>query len=270
MCKFTEFSVTLHKGKEDEIMATLTFVGGKDRVVGFLWQHTLLLVALFFMTIGVALCVRSDLGSSVISSAPLAFTIAGEEGLMPDWSLGFYTNILNWILVAGQIVVLRRRFQAVQLFQLVIGFVFGALIDMSMSVTAAIDYSSLPIRVVAQIVGCSVMALGITMEIRCASITMPGEGLPAAIAKVTGRQFATVKIFVDMALVSIAVVAGYVFFGRWMWNVVGPGTLFAMLYVGMMVKLLGRHIGWFDRMLGYRPGFRRYVYGLARYLASHN
>lgn len=39
-----------------------------------------------------------------------------------------------------------------------------------------------------------------------------------------------------------------------------------MVYVGMVVRTAGRHLGWFDRILAYRPGFRRYVYGLARLL----
>lgn len=63
---------------------------------------------------------------------------------------------------------------------------------------------------------------------------------------------------------AIAVALGYLFFGRWMANVIGPGTLFAMIFVGMVVKVVGRRIGWFDRVLAYRPGFRRYIYGLAR------
>ena len=42
------------------------------------------------------------------------------------------------------------------------------------------------------------------------------------------------------------------------------GTLFAMRYVGIVVKIAGRHMAWFDKILNYRPGFRRYVYGLAK------
>lgn len=243
-------------------------IPAKDRAISFIWQHVLLLVSLFFMTLGVALCVRSNLGSSVISSGPLAFTLAGEAGLIPALSLGTYTNILNAFLVLGQIVVLRRRFQPVQLLQLVIGFVFGAMIDVNMAVTEACVSSSFIVQCVEQIAGCTVMAFGISLEMRCASITMPGEGLPAAISKLTGKPFANIKIYIDVALVVIAVASCYVFFGHWLWNVVGIGTLFAMLYVGAAVKMISRHLGWFDSLLGYRPGFRRYIYGLARYIHS--
>ena len=47
------------------------------------------------------------------------------------------------------------------------------------------------------------------------------------------------------------------------------GTLFAMVYVGGVVRFVNRHLGWFDRILAYKPGFRRYVYGLARYIKHY-
>ena len=39
-----------------------------------------------------------------------------------------------------------------------------------------------------------------------------------------------------------------------------------MVFVGVVVRFTDRRIGWFDRVLHYRPGFRRYVYGLARHI----
>ena len=56
-----------------------------DRVKSFLWQHVLLLFSLELMTIGVDLCIKSCLGSSVISSIPYILTLAGEDGMaFPD------------------------------------------------------------------------------------------------------------------------------------------------------------------------------------------
>ena len=39
-----------------------------------------------------------------------------------------------------------------------------------------------------------------------------------------------------------------------------------MVIVGALVKFCGRRMAWFDRLLNYRPGFRRYIFGLARYI----
>ena len=95
-------------------------------------------------------------------------------------------------------------------------------------------------------------------------MTMPGEGFPVAVSCVTGIDFPKIKIVVDCSLVVLSVAFCYVFFGAWQWYIVGVGTLFAMLYVGIVVKIAGRHMAWFDKILNYRPGFRRYVYGLAK------
>lgn len=189
----------------------------KERTISFLWQHLWLLVSLFIMTLGVAVCVKSELGSSVISTLPYVFETAGKRGLgVPSLTIGQYTYIMNAILVAGQIA------------------------------------------------GCTVLGIGIALEVRCGSVTMPGEGFPVAVSCVTGIDFPKIKIVVDCSLVVLAVVFCYVFFGAWQWYIVGVGTLFAMLYVGIVVKIAGRHMAWFDKILNYRPGFRRYVYGLAK------
>lgn len=239
----------------------------KEKIVSFLWQHVLLLVSLCIMTLGVAVCVRSMLGSSVISTLPYVFETAGKKHLgVPQFTIGQYTYIMNGVLVLGQILVLRRRFEAVQLFQLLVGFVFGSLIDVNMALTTWLVPATLAEKILSQIAGCTVLGLGIAVEVRCGSVTMPGEGFPVAVSTVTGIEFPKVKIAVDVSLVVLAVVFSYVFFGAWQWYIVGIGTLFAMVYVGMVVRLVGKHLGWFDRILAYQPGFRRYVYGLARIL----
>lgn len=242
-------------------------MGKKERIISFIWQHILLLISLFIMTVGVAVCVRSMLGSSVISTLPYVFETAGKQipGI-PRLTIGQYTYIMNAVLVVGQIAVLRRKFEPVQLFQLLVGFVFGSLIDVNMWLTAWLVPAAQWTKVIAQVIGCTILGIGIALEVRCGSVTMPGEGFPVAISNVTGVPFHKVKICVDISLVTLAVVFCYVFFGTWLWYIVGIGTLFAMVYVGMVVRAVSTHLSWFDRLLAYQPGFRRYVYGLARFL----
>ena len=240
----------------------------KQRIIGFIWQHVLLLLSLFLLSLGVAICIRSSLGSSVISALPYSFSLAGEDGLVPQFTLGMYTNILNVLLVLGQIIVLRNKFKPIQLLQLFIGIVFGLLIDLSMILTTVLITSDIMFQLIEMIVGSSIMALGVAMEIRCASITMPGEGLPAALSKKTGKPFANMKIYVDLCLVLSAIISMFIFFGIWKWNIVGAGTLFAAIYCGMAVKFINKRLDWFDRLLGYQPGFRRYFFGLAHYIQT--
>lgn len=238
----------------------------KDKIIGFLWQHILLLVSMYFMTFGVALCVRSNLGSGVISSIPMVFSLAGEVGKAPGWTIGGYTNIMNAVLVLCQLLILRSQFNPIQFFQLIIGFIFGFLLDVNMLITSLLPYDTFLNQIIAQLAGATILGCAVALEIRCGSVTMPGEGIQVAITKVTHRPFPVVKITVDTILVILSVLFGYYFFGAWPWTVAGPGTLFAMFYVGYVVKLVNPHLGWFDRLLAYRPGFRRYIWGLARFI----
>lgn len=238
----------------------------KEKIISFLWQHVLLFIALCMMTLGIALCVKSMLGASVISVLPYVFHEAGAGGLTPSLSIGQYTFLMNALLVVGQIGVLRRRFDPVQLFQLLVGFVFGMLIDLNLYLLVWLQPISVWAKALSQMAGCTILAAGIALEVRCGSVTMPGEGFPVAISKVTGIEFPKVKIAVDVSLVLFGIIFSYVFFGKWQGHIIGIGTLFAMYYVGWAVRIASHHLNWFDRLLRYRPGFRRYIYGLARYI----
>ena len=221
------------------------------------------------MTLGVALCVRSNLGSSVISSLPYVLSLAGPVSFLPEWTIGHYTILMNFVFVICQILILRKQFELVQLFQLLVGFVFGWLIDFNMWLTDFLTCETLVSQILTQLAGCTVMGIGIAFEIKCGSVTMPGQGLPSAVSRVSKPPVPKAKCIVDITLVSISVVASFIFFGRLIWSAVGIGTTFAMVYVGLVVKHTMPHIKWFDRVLAYVPGFHRYLVGLLRFITKN-
>lgn len=126
-----------------QTVENLKYDSRKEKVISFAWQYVLLVVSLFVMTFGVALCVRSNLGCSVISTIPFVMSQAGESGLVAALTIGEYTYIMNGLLVLLQILILRKKFELVQSLQLVIGFVFGYFLDLNMSVTSMFDYSTI-------------------------------------------------------------------------------------------------------------------------------
>jgi uncharacterized membrane protein YczE len=238
----------------------------KERIISFCWQHLLLVISLFIMTLGVACCVRSALGSSVISVIPYVLTEAGGQHMAPALTIGQYTYLMNAVFVVLQFLILRRQFEAVQLFQLLIGFIFGMMIDFWMSLTTWLVPTGWLEQVLTQLAGCVLLGTGIAFEVRCGSVTMPGEGISVAVCQVTHAEFPKVKISIDVLLVAIGVALSFLFFGDWEWHIIGVGTLVAMFFVGIVVKAVVKTTPWFSRLLAYRPGFRRYIYGLARHL----
>ena len=125
----------------------------KEKIISFAWQHLLLFIALYIMTLGIAACVKSMLGASVISVLPYVFHDAGTGGLTLSLTIGQYTFIMNALLVVGQVGVLRRQFDPVQLFQLLVGFVFGMLIDLNLYLLSWLQPEAIWEKAMAQLAG---------------------------------------------------------------------------------------------------------------------
>jgi cytidylate kinase len=104
------------------------------------------------------------------------------------------------------------------------------------------------IRFVQLVLGASLLAYGIAIEVRCNVLLLAGEGLPSSISKAFKWDFGKVKICTDTLLVAIAVVFSFSFFGSWRWDMIGFGTLFSMIAVGAMVRFFAPKIVWVDKI----------------------
>ncbi len=226
-------------------------------------KNLLLVISIYVMTFGVSLFLRSSMGSSAISSVPYVWSEAGTSAAAhfgfsaPALTVGGYTVIMNTIFVVLQILILRRKYQLVQLGQLVIGVVFSALLDVNMLLTEPLKAGSgiggFAYGLILVFIAGAIMGFGVACEVRCKSVMMPGEGIQVAIAQASGADFGKVKIFVDCSLVLVAVISSFVFFGTWRWDIIGIGTLISMVYIGIMVRFFSHHLAWFDNLLEPKP-----------------
>lgn len=224
-------------------------------------RNLLLLISLFIMSFGVALYVRSMLGASPSLVIPLVWSLAGEDDVsffdnsvsVPKISVGSYTFILNTLYVVLQIIILRRKYQLIQLLQFFMGFFFGFLMDVSMFLTNGIVFGDTILdyvyRIFTLLAGGLIMSLGLACEVKCKSVMMPGDGIIAAIACATGKEFGKVKIAVDVIIVSFGLLSCFLFFDVWRWDIFGVGTLLATIYVGILVRFYNRYLYWFDRIV---------------------
>lgn len=81
-------------------------------------------MSLFFSALGVAITKHGELGVSPISSVANVMSYQ-----FPALSLGVWLMIWNGILILGQILLLRSKFQLIQLLQIPISFLFGCFTD---------------------------------------------------------------------------------------------------------------------------------------------
>ena len=196
-------------------------------------RYLLLLVGLFIMSFGVAFSIKAGLGTSPVSSVPYVFSL-----IVPSLTVGQTTIIVNCLLVLLQILLLRRRYDPIQLIQVLVATAFGYLTDFAVWVLQAFS----PVGYFQQwlycIVGILLVGLGVSFEVTADVVTMAGEGVALAICKVFGTKFSNAKIGVDSSLVIIAVVLSLVF--SHMLAGVREGTIAAAIFVGMTARMFGK------------------------------
>lgn len=184
---------------------------------------------------GIVLITKGALGTSQISSIPYVLSLQ-----LPSISFGMFSFIMNMVYIVLQALLLRRQFKPIQLLQIVVNVVFSASIDVFMAMLSFYAPQQLFTRVLSAVAGCIVLAFGISVEVAPDLIMVPGEGIVAAISKVSGRRFGSVKVVFVVTLILIAALLSWLFFG----NIVGVGvgTLLSAVSVGQFVNLINRHV----------------------------
>ena len=183
---------------------------------------------------GVALITQAALGTSPISSIPYVLSLRFPI------TLGEFTFILNLVYILGQIVLLRRALQPIQLLQIAVNVIFSAFIDVSMNLLSWLQPDHIVVKLIALILGCAILGVGISIEVAPDVLVVPGEGIGRAMTQVSGKRFGSVKVFFDCTLVAIALVLSFLFFHGL--NGLGLGTVISALIIGRFVNLYNRYL----------------------------
>ena len=183
---------------------------------------------------GVALITQAALGTSPISSIPYVLSLRFPI------TLGEFTFILNLVYILGQIVLLRRVFQPIQLLQIAVNVIFSAFIDVSMNLLSWLQPDHIVVKLIALILGCAILGVGISIEVAPDVLVVPGEGIVRAMTQVSGKRFGSVKVLFDCTLVAIALILSFLFFHGL--NGLGLGTVISALIIGRFVNLYNRYL----------------------------
>lgn len=194
----------------------------------------LLCVGLSIMAFGVAFSIKAQLGTSPISSVP--YVTSAISGL----SVGTTTIIMNFMFVAIQIAILRKKYDWFQLLQLPAAIVFGVMIDVAEYIISPITLSNYFQQWLICAAGIVLVALGVSVEVAAKFVTTAGEGVVLAICQVTPIKFGNMKVVFDVTLVCISVVLSLVFLGKL--DGVREGTAAAAVFVGLLTKVFNKLI----------------------------
>ena len=204
-------------------------------------KNNLILRYVFFFlglavnSFGIAFITKSALGTSPISSVPYVCSLF-FEGI----SFGAFTFIVNMLFIALQIILLKRDFHPIQFLQIAVNILFSSIIDISMAALDWFQPEAFPVRILSLLLGCTILAFGISIEVAPNVVVVPGEGVVRAIAKVRKADFGKTKVCFDVTLILTALCLSFLFFGSL--QGLGIGTLISALIVGKIVSFINRRL----------------------------
>lgn len=205
-------------------------------------RYALFVLCLFFIGIGIALAKHSELGISPISSVANVLSIQWEF-----FTLGNWMTAMNCVFILLQIVVLRKKFQPIQLLQLPLSFVFGWFTDLGLMMVKGIPNGTYLMQLLILLGGVLVLGFGIALGVIAGVMLNSPEAFVKAVSDTTKKEFGFLKVALDVTMVLIAFVFSLVFFGRI--EGIREGTLISALLVGLCVKffkgLIGKPMGAF-------------------------
>lgn len=199
-------------------------------------RYVLLVFSLFVSALGVALTRQAQLGVSPISSVSNVVSLK-----FTAMSLGSWLILWNFLLIAGQLLLLRRRFSPVQLLQIPLSFLFGWFTDFGVWLAGFLPAGGYPMQLGLVLAGTFVLALGVSLSVVAGVVMNSGEAFVKALSDTTGKRFGDLKVAFDVTCVAAAVVLSLVFFDL---TVQGTreGTVIAALCTGFFVNLILRRI----------------------------
>lgn len=201
-------------------------------------------LGLLINSVGIVLINKALLGTAPISSVPYVLSLTFEP------TLGEFTFALNMLFLVAEIALLRRDFHPIQLLQVVANLIFSSFIDLSMGLLSWVSPQSLPEMALALLLGCCILACGLSIEVAPNVTMVPGEGIVHAISTAAKRPFGSCKLCFDTSLALLACALSFVFFGYL--NGPGVGTIVSALIVGPIVNVINAHVPLIDAIRGLR------------------
>ena len=183
-------------------------------------RYGFLVIALEFMTLGIIFTIHGNLGITPISCPVYVLSL----GFSP--TLGEFTIAMHILFVIIQIILLRSKFEYIQLLQIPLGIIFGILIDINNYFFGNYSFSC---------------AIGVSIEVTVKTVLIAGEGILLAIITVFDLPLGKTKVAFDISLLIISVIISLHLFREI--KGVREGTIIAALLVGFFTGYIKPVIG---------------------------
>jgi len=198
-------------------------------------------VGLFINAFGVSFITKASLGTSPISSIPYVLSLSFKP------TMGMFTFLFNILLIIGEILLLQKNFKKVQLLQIPMTIAFSYFIDLTMSLLHVLNPNIYVMKLLFLLIGCAILALGVTIEVLADVIMLPGEAFVKALSTTIKKDFGTIKVCFDTTLMVAACILSLILFHHL--EGVREGTVCSALIVGFIVKFYHKKLGFIRDLL---------------------
>lgn len=202
------------------------------------------LLGTLILALGISLATQTGLGiSPILSLAYLSASLSAFS--FPTLTFGIY--ILFVIIQLFIYLIKRWHQQLMQLFsQIIISFLFSSLLGVFLTwipnfanLTAESFLGSLIGRLIILLFGTFLTGVGASLMLMVQLIPTPADGIVQTISKAYGYPLGFVKNILDMTLVVLTILFGFLFLNEPYG--IGIGTLVSMIGVGRVIAWFNHH-----------------------------
>lgn len=204
-------------------------------------RYTIFIIGLLVNSIGVSLITKAEFGTSPISSIPYVLS------LNYPLTLGTFTVIFSLLLIALQLLILKRDFKLEHVLQIPVSFLFGVFIDLSMMMLSFVHSEFYFIKDVYLLIGCIILGIGVYMEMLADVVMLPGESFVRAVVYRWKTEFGLTKVVFDVSMTVMAGILSFLFSGKLLG--VREGTIVAAILVGFIARLIAKKLSFLSELL---------------------
>lgn len=204
-------------------------------------RYVVFILGLFINSLGVSFITKANLGTSPISSIPYVLS------LQFPMTIGQFTIIFSLLLIALQIIILRKDFKLIDLLQIPVSVAFGYFIDLTMLMLDWLNPESYMFQIIYLLIGCVILGFGVYLEMLANVIMLPGESFVRAVVKRWNRNFGNTKVCFDASMTICAGLLSVFFFFHL--QGVREGTIIAAILVGFIAKFFDKSFAFLRPLL---------------------
>lgn len=200
----------------------------------FIKRVLLYSLGLLFLAFGVSLSIKSNLGISPVNSIPyiLSLITLVDQGLI--------TTLVFSLYVLLQIVLLKKDFKIINLFQLVSASAFGYFVSFSNGIFRKIPSpENYPNKLLFLGMSIVIVSIGLLFYLSSDIVPQPPEGLMLAISKKYSLIFPKVKVIFDCSVVLIACGISLIYFKDI--RGIREGTFISAILIGKLLGILNKY-----------------------------